>query len=153
MNKKEIAQLFIFKLEDQILKQKKVLDETRSLANDSPSANESHSDTSKFQLGNLALAQESRVRELENTLEKLRSIIFSPNDKITIGAIFILDCTDKKIRHYFVFDGAQGINAEVEGITMTAISTESPIGVSAFGKKKGDSVSFSAFSGNIINVL
>lgn len=152
MNKDTIAQLFISKLEDQILKQGTVLEETRKFANDSPSANESHSDTSRYQLGQLALGQDLRLKEKEEALKILKNLQIFPQEKIVIGSVFSLRGKDKKSRSYFMFNGAQGINVELDGTVITAVSAQSPLGTSVLGKKKGERVAFAAFEGEVTAV-
>jgi len=152
MNKDTIASLFISKLEDQILKQRTVLEETRKLANESPSASESHSDTSRYQLGQLALVQDGRLKELEETLKILKNLKLSSQEKVVIGAIFNLLGKDRNPKSYFMFNGAQGTNVELDGTVITAVSAESPLGRSVLGKKKGERVAFAAFEGEVTAV-
>ena len=152
MDKSKIVQSFLLEFENQISEQKEVLENTRKLTNDAPSARESHSDTSRFQLGNLALGQESRLREIEETARNLKNLILSPKEKVVIGAVFILCGEGQKPKNYFMFHGAQGMSIEIDGIIITAISAKSPLGVSVLGKKRGDKVRFSTFKYNIADV-
>lgn len=152
MDKSKIVQSFLLEFENQISEQKEVLENTRKLTNDAPSAKESHSDTSRFQLGNLALGQESRLREIEEIARNLKNLILSPKEKVVIGAVFTLCGEDHKSKNYFMFHGAQGMSIEIDGIIITAISAKSPLGVSVLGKKQGDEVRFSTFKGNVVDV-
>lgn len=152
MNKDMIARLFILKLEDQILKQGTVLEETRKSVNDSPSASESHSDTSRYQLGQLALGQDLRLKETEETLKNLKNLRISSQEKIVIGTVFSLRGKDQKPRSYFMFNGAQGVNVELDGTVITAVSVQSPLGASVLGKKKGERVAFASFEGEVTAV-
>lgn len=138
MNKARIAQLFIIQLELQIAKCKASLEETHSLINESPSANQSHSDTSRYQLTNVAQGQESRLIEIKETAQILKNLDLSSQDMIAVGTVFALRENDIEIKYYFMFPKAQGDHIEIDGLIITAVSFQSPIGISVLGKKRGD---------------
>lgn len=140
MNKLRVVESFISYFEHQISQYREIKADTRRRIIDSPSANQSHSDTSRYQLSNLALGQESRLGEIEQIAFSLRSINVSPQDKVVVGALFTLQTEGVEPRTYFMFPGAQGDILEVDGVPITAISFKSPLGKAALGKRRGECV-------------
>lgn len=152
MRKEEIAKAFLSLLEGQLSRYEETLAETRRQVIDAPSANQSHSDTSKSQLSGLALGQEGRLKEIELTIRSLKSLDISPRDRIVAGAVFTVESGEQGAKNYFMFPGAQPAEVQVDGVTIMSISAKSPIGVAVLGKRKGEKVSFSGLKVEITGI-
>ena len=86
--KKQGLQQLLEQLETSVKALTKSRDDTREMAKDAPSANQSHSDTSKFQLSNLQLSLDASRLETEKTIFLLQKTPLNRCDKIALGAIF-----------------------------------------------------------------
>ena len=152
MNKSEIAQLFLSQFEAQVSQYQATLAETRKQVIDAPSANQSHSDTSKSQLSGLALGQEGRLREIELTVRSLRGLDLSPRERVVAGSVFVVQGKEQEPKSYFMFPGAQPATVEINGRVVTAISAKSPLGTAVLGKRKGDKATYSAGEVEIVGI-
>ena len=143
LNKKKILEAFIKTQENKIQSLKNSLRATKQGAIDAPGSNVSHSDTSKFQLSNLALGLEKRVREAEEALSLLKGISENPNDTISIGSFFTLrDIKSGNYTHYFLVPQAGGEWLDIDGEEVLSISEEAPLIESVIGRRKGDKIKF-----------
>lgn len=143
MTKQQILLAFIEKQKQKIEELKISLHNTEQDAINSPGAMQSHSDTSKFQLSNLALGLKKRVAEAEETLILLDSISRISNNIVSVGSFFILEDTITKNRvNYLLIPQHGGEWVEVDGEEVLLISEEAPLISSIFNKKEGDRIMF-----------
>lgn len=143
LDKKKILEAFIKTQENKIQNLKNSLKTTRQDAIDAPGSNVSHSDTTKFQLSNLALGLEKKVREAEEALSLLKGISEDQNDTISAGSFFTLrDIKSGNYTHYFLIPQAGGERLDIDGEEVLSISEEAPLMGSVMGSKKGDKIEF-----------
>lgn len=152
MNKKEIVRLFLSRMEEQVSQYQTTLAETRRQVIDAPSANQSHSDTSKSQLSGLALGQESRLREIELVVRTLKGLDILPRERVVAGSVFAVRGNEQEVRNYFMFPGAQSVEIEIDGKAVIAISAKSPLGTAALGKRKGEKIRYSQIDAEIVDI-
>ncbi|MCR4279130.1 MAG: transcription elongation factor GreA [Candidatus Zambryskibacteria bacterium] len=87
---------------------------------------------------------EDRINRLENIL-KFASIVSTQNtDVVGVGSVVTVERASDKTKKSYTIVGSEEANA-AEG----KVSLRSPFGVSAMGKKKGDTFSFETPSGTM----
>lgn len=138
MDKKKVIDTFIAHFQKAIESARNALAGTRQIINDSPTANQSHSDTTRSQLGGVALAQETRLKEMEAVSSGLMGMSTSSMNKVSVGALFVISDDGNRRQWYFMFVGAQGDEVEIDGVTIVGISIRSPIGSASIGKGPGE---------------
>ena len=143
MEKRQVLEAFIERQKQKIKELKTSLGNTEQDAINSPGAMQSHSDTSKFQLSNLALGLKKRVIEAEESLSILNNLPRDSSDEISIGSFFVLEDTKTKNRtNYFLISRYGGEWIEVNGEEVLLISEEAPLINNVLGKRQGDKASF-----------
>lgn len=153
MEKRKVLKAFIEKQEKKIEDLKQSLEKTQQGARDAVGSMQSWSDTTKFQLSNLALGLEKRVREAGEALSLLKGISENPNDAISIGSFFTLrDIKSGNYTNYFLIPQAGGEWLEIDGEEVLSISEEAPLIESVIGRRKGDKIEFRDRSFEVINL-
>jgi len=80
------------------------------------------------------------LRKLEENKGKLEK-----GKTLVVGSIFKIESSEEDLAEVFmlVSRGLGGEQIQLEGSAITTISTESKLGKSAYGKEKGEQISFS----------
>ena len=143
MEKKKVIDAVIIIFTEKINNLNSSLEDTKNRARDAPGHNVSHSDTSKFQLSNLALGIEKQVLEYKQILEQLKDLSLKPADKIFIGSLFTLYNTEDNEEKTFIMlyqgGGEKIIIGDVEIITL---SVAAPIAQACLNKEIDDEVKY-----------
>lgn len=85
---------------------------------------------------------EDRIKHLEHVI-RTASIVSSQNtNTVSVGSLITVEKSADKSKKSYTIVGSEEANA-----ALGKISTRSPLGVGAIGKKKGDSFSFDTPSG------
>jgi|ERR1035437_4336890 hypothetical protein len=153
--KKQVVQKLIERFEERLSGLTSSRDTTRKLAIDSPGANQSHSDTSKFQLANVQLGLESVRLDIEKTISQLRQMPINGCTKISIGAIFTIREVDSKEpeKRYFLVSMGGGETLELDDLSLTSIAPNAPIARACLQKTKEDTFKFQNKEFEIINIV
>ena len=143
MNKKEVIEAVAKVFADKISELKSSLEGTRDRARDAPGHNVSHSDTSRFQLSNLALGIEKQVVEYEEILKQIKGVALEPADKISVGSLFTLCDTDSdEEKNFLMLYQGGGEKITVDGVEITTLSITAPIAQACLGKETDDEVKY-----------
>lgn len=151
MEKAEVLRICIKTQEEKIKNLRQSLENTRQSAADAPGSNVSHSDTTKFQLSNLALGIQKRLTETNLALNQLRQIKPTASDSIFVGTLFTLkNIGDKKVSRYLLIPKDGGISFNVKGREIASMSIEAPLAQAVMGKQKGDKINF---RGKVLEII
>ncbi len=143
MKKEEVIKAVAKVFTDKISELKSSLEGTRDRARDAPGHNVSHSDTSRFQLSNLALGIERQVVEYEEILKQIKGVSLEPADKISVGSLFILcDTGNDEERNFLMLYQGGGEKIIVDGVEITTLSVTAPIAQVCLGKEIDDEVKY-----------
>lgn len=139
MDKKLIIEKIILRLEKRITDLEKSIKEIKKDAISSPSAMQSWSDTSRFQLGKLASNLKSSASRLKQCIKELKKIEFSKKyKKIEVGAI-VKTKKNKKICFYFISPpNSGGETFKLNNLQIIILSIDSLLAQSLINKKVGD---------------
>lgn len=135
------------------------LEDTRKGAREAPGSNVSHSDTSRFNLGNLAVGIESQLVLARETSAYLQSLLGSniedsPKEKISVGSLFtIIDTMAGKESNFILLVKGGGESVEVDGIKILSATSSAPIAKAFIGKKVGDEVIFNKKSYRVTRII
>lgn len=144
MNKKEVIEAVAKVFTDKIDELKSSLEGTRDRARDAPGHNVSHSDTSRFQLSNLALGIEKQVLEYQEILKQIKGVSLEPADRISVGSLFVLcDTGNDEERNFLMLYQGGGEKTIVDGVEVTTLSITAPIAQACLGKETDDEVKYS----------
>ncbi|MDO8557538.1 MAG: hypothetical protein Q7R98_03725 [Candidatus Jorgensenbacteria bacterium] len=120
----------------------KTLEETRDSACGAPGSNISHSDTSKFQLSELALSLEKQTREANEALVSIRNTPVCQSSAVQVGSLVELEeKSSSKRTLYFVIPKGGGETVQVGDSSVTTITAAAPLARACVGKKENEEVS------------
>lgn len=87
---------------------------------------------------------EDRINRIEQILKSASIVTTHGSDTVAVGAVITVERASDKLKKEFTIVGSEEADA-----AQGKISTRSPLGLSAMGKKKGDTFSFSTPSGTM----
>jgi hypothetical protein len=141
MNKHLILEKVINLFNDKILAVDVEIKEVQEQVKNSPTAMESHSDTSRFQSGVLLQNLQRRKEELIKVIDQLTRMTLETREYTRIGSIIALDSED--LLYLLLPQGAGFLEFEIEGIKVVAIGVDTILGKSLNGHKIGDDFTIS----------
>jgi hypothetical protein len=154
MEKKEVIKAIAKVFEEKIAQLNSTLEGTSDRARDAPGSNVSHSDTSKFQLSNLALGFRNQVLEYQRVLGQLKDLPAAASAKIGVGSLFVLsdvESNEKKIFMMLSQGGGEEITVGEDKIT--TLSVTAPIAQVCLDKEIDDEIEFGQKSFEVIDVM
>lgn len=146
MKKKKILEAVLNSLCFAIEQNQEILAKTHQSINDAPSAMQSGSDTSRFQLSSLAESQSlviDKLVEAKHQVEILREALGSESaTEIKSGSVIEVE-VDGKVLLYLILphEGIGGMEVEWDGCIYVMISVSSPFINALKGHHKGDELS------------
>lgn len=153
LDKKKFLQACISIHEEKIRNLEESLAKIRNGAIDAVPSMVSWSDTTKFQLSNLALGVQKRLEEAKLSLIQLKQLSPTINNTICVGSFFSLkEENTEEIKHYLLIPAGGGDYFEFEGRKILSISPNAPLAKALIGKKNGDKVSFRDIILEVISV-
>ncbi len=143
MDKHEVIAAFVQHQRGKIEGIEKDLEKARDGVRTAPGPSQSHSDTTRFQEGNIVADIEERLTRAKRILRQLQEIPQVQMKTISNGSIFVLEstATREKDVYFFVPEGG-GESLEVEGTEVASISQGAPIAKEVLGKREGSHVVF-----------
>lgn len=146
MNKEQIIEKIVIRLEKRIASLEKSINEARRAAISSPGGMQSWPDTSKFQLNKLASNLASRCSDLKKCIEQLKKInVSDAYNKARIGTIIKIK-TSREAAFYFITPpDAGGEILNLDNNQITTLSIDSPLAQKLSDKKTGDIIKFGSF--------
>ncbi len=143
LEKNKVLDIFIKTQENKIQNLKKSLETMRQGAIDAPGSNVSHSDTSKFQLSNLALGIESSLIDVQKALNSFIGVQQMDFQTVYAGCLLTIRDSENKITvNYLLIPEGGGDSFEVDGEKIMAISITAPLAQALIGASKGDKIKF-----------
>ncbi|KKS26612.1 MAG: hypothetical protein A2606_01150 [Candidatus Yanofskybacteria bacterium RIFOXYD1_FULL_42_10] len=143
MDKQKIIDLLLTKLREVRTATIKSYEGYKKASAEAPGAMQSHSDTSKFQIGILADSAMQRVQNIDQLIAVLRQIKTSQNSEnksIQVGTLVQTEENGKMIYFFITPEGAGGQKFESDDIRIQTISINSLMGKAMFSKKAGQEV-------------
>jgi transcription elongation GreA/GreB family factor len=129
-------------LMDHFQKQRKSLvraiDSEKKIRDSSPSAMQSHHDTTRNQTEKLVTALEHELSELDRNIALIPEKDINPGGKVTLWSYIELKQDGETVKLIIVPEGMGG--SEAEGIKL--VSETTPLGIKLISKKEGDKCSF-----------
>ncbi len=142
MDKKEIIRGIIKELERQKSEIDAGLRSTKQAAKDSPSAMESHSDTTRNQMQTLARNLKTMAEEKEAAIVSLKRTFVSNSERFGTakeGAVVETEFENgEKKRYLIVPEGGAGVYVDENGVQIISITLGTPLGAALVGKKTGE---------------
>lgn len=136
------------------LKRKKLLfgiESAKKVRDQSPSAMESHSDTSRSEKEKLIFALENDLKKLDEIISSVPNKLNNSNDNSIVSEWRYIEISlaGKLLRICIV---PEGIGGEVIN-DIRLLSSKTPLGEVILGKKKGDLFIFNQQEGKIENII
>lgn len=154
MNKQDVLTAYLDFLDKKIQEVKANLESIYSDIDASPTPSESHSDTTRSQLSQVALEISARLSSLQNTRARAISISSSPLIHPAIGALIAVeDNHTKKKVYYFVVHGVGGASLLVDNSNVFFVSINAPILNPIFKIKVGDTFEFMGRMLTLVEIL
>lgn len=143
MEKKKVIDAVIKVFMEKINSLNSSLEDTRNRAREAPGHNVSHSDTSKFQLSNLALGIEKQIAEYKQIVDQLKNLSLRPIAKISVSSLFTLNnIEDDKEKTFIMLYQGGGEKIIVDDIKITTLSVAAPIAQVCLNKEIDDEVKY-----------
>lgn len=116
--------------------------ETHRSSTGDESKQEGKYDTRGLEASYLAEAQADKVRQLEESLHKLNSLVLKDDpDSVISGALVIVSSSETDLdSQFFILPAGGGITLDYEGEPLIVITPGSPIGSALLGESIGDVV-------------
>jgi len=142
MDKRAVMRGVIMELERQKSELEAGLNSAKQAAKDSPSAMESHSDTTRNQMQILATNFKTMAEEKEIAIRSLNKLLDSGKnhfDSVKDGAVIETEGENKEKRFYAVVpEGGAGATVNENGIMVTSITLKTPLGKALADRKTGE---------------
>lgn len=154
MNKSDIIKILLSELEEELRRQLAANEQASSAATHSEARAETKWDTCGLEQSYLARGHAQQFEALVRQVDELRS--FSPPDftgqPIGAGALVEVDLNNET-SVFFILRCGGGIELDVEGMEVTVITPESPVGSALIDKLENETFSFRAgLTGRILRV-
>jgi hypothetical protein len=132
-------------ISEQEIKYEQLITETKNIierVNESPSATESHSDTSRSQNSWVADGISMKANELQIQILKAKNYhLNNLEGKISVGSLIDLNVNNAS-GWYFILPFFGGQISQIESNKIAVISAQSPIAQKVLGQQKGYEFSF-----------
>ncbi len=146
MNKSEILEEIIGHLQANVDVMKKAEAHSHAVATDKENQPKSKYETLALESSYLAQVQGDRVNEMEAVLNaycSLRNETIEEGGVIRLSALVSVEEKGHPNQHYFIgpkTGGWAGLELDIDGETLTVITSASPIGQALLGQKAGDTI-------------
>jgi transcription elongation GreA/GreB family factor len=158
MNKRNLIQAVVVRLEEERALYTKAADAARAEATDEQSRAENKYDTRGLEASYLAQGQSKHIAEIERAIAEFENLAdrqFGKDDPIDVGACVELE-HGRERSLYLLGPRAGGTEVTVGGNEVIIITPQSPLGSQLVGSKQGDLVSLHLHTGRqkyrIVNV-
>jgi len=132
---------------NEVNKTEKVLATTRVARDNSPTAMESHSDTSRSKLESEVTMHELRLKELKDTIDSIPEKS-ECTERIGLWCYAKVQLPSNNLEILVVPEGLGGTKVG----EIRCISDKTPIGSVLVGKKQGDEFSFNGTAGRVLSI-
>lgn len=143
MDKKELIAEIIRHLEADLQVNIDAANEAREAAIHDESVAETQYDTLGLEASYLAHGQSKRVQTLEMNLADYRSMpvrVFDQDTAVGLSALVTLETPQGEQKHLFIGVAGGGIQISADGVPVTVITPDAPLGKALVGQFCGDTV-------------
>lgn len=155
MNKTTILQALLVELENDLRRLQAANEDASSGATHAESRAETKWDTCGLEASYLARGHALQFKALAANVCELRAFTIPvyTGQPIGLGALIEVEQGRERM-FFFLLPCGGGVDVTVEGVEVTVITPESPVGAVLLDKKEGDTYSFRAgMSGSILSVV
>lgn len=153
LQKEEVLQTLISFFSERLKNSERSLKSIRGIVRDAPGSNVTHSDTTRFQQGNMALALEKQFLETKEALQLLKRLKSDRCETITLGALFALqNNTNQEINRYLLISKGGGYIVMVGTQKIATLGMMAPLARACIGKEEGDEIAFSEKTFQVLEV-
>ncbi len=143
MNKSELLQKLLLQLEHNLKVAKSATQLAMQAATDEETVPEHKYDTLALEASYLAHGQAMRVAECEEDLNQYRAISARKHgEHVSVGALITLVNTDDLYRHVYLGPCAGGMKVTLDGVEVSVVTPQSPLGAVLMGKTVDDEVCY-----------
>jgi len=146
MNKSELLQKVIDVLRGNIESVERRAQTATQASIDAPGAMQSHSDTTKSQMGQIANALQKSLSEQQHAMSALQTMVSMsrPGEAKFVGEGTLVEVTDGSSEKelYLILPAGGGIEIEDGENTILVVTSQAPIAVALIGMRRGESVEF-----------
>lgn len=153
MDKKEIVLAIVAELTREKEELTASLETTRQAANDAPGAMQSHSDTTKYQMSQLAERIAESLRQREIAIREL--VVFTdegthgePAKRIELGSLVEVEVEGGEKKRYIILPAGSGIQITRDDFRILVVMPTAPIAAALLDKRQGDTVNVRLPAGN-----
>ncbi len=140
MNKKELIEVIVGKLEEELAVALRAVEVSKSEALENESKSEDECDTASLEASFLAAGQNMRAEGLQKQIDVfkgLKLIDFTDKTPITNTALVEL-VSGKQTSYYFIAPSSGGLKVTYQNKNVMVITLASPLGKDLMGKVVGD---------------
>ena len=140
MKKALLIKRIIAKLVESVENLEKAARASHEEATHESNKSESKYDTRGLEAAYLAGGQARQAKELLQAVEAYENFSakhFAPEDVIDVGALVELEA-DSSVSSFFLGPKGGGVEVEQNGVEITVITPQSPLGQNLMGKKRGE---------------
>jgi transcription elongation GreA/GreB family factor len=146
MNKSELLQKVIDVLQKNIEGVERRAQTATQASIDAPGAMQSHSDTTKSQMGQIANALQKSLSEQQLAMSALQTMISMsrPSEAKFVEEGSLVEVTDggSENEFYLILPAGGGIEIEDRERTILIVTPQAPIAITLMGMRQGESVEF-----------
>lgn len=143
MNKTALLRALITEIENDLRRQQAANQQASAGATDSQARAETKWDTCGLESSYLARGHAMQFKALAADLQELRTFMIPKYTDLPIGVGALIEAElDREKMICFLLPCAGGIELNLDGQTVTVITSTSPLGAALLDKKKGDRFSF-----------
>ncbi|MCL5733872.1 MAG: GreA/GreB family elongation factor [Patescibacteria group bacterium] len=148
MNKNNLISSVIKELTSQLSELKSSYQSARQASNEAPGAMQSHSDTTKFQMDQIARNIEKDIKDKERAVVEIKNLLDKPSLLKTsrtagFGSLVFAEINRKK-NHFFILPGGSGIHIKPD---ILVVSPPAPVAIALMGKTAGEAFDVSLPAG------
>lgn len=145
MDKRALLLAIIEKLDEERKDLAKSVERMRQAAIEAPGPMQSHSDTTKFQMGSLSDDAAGSLAEKEQAIFRLRNLLDHPQFMgqhriVGGGSLVQLEEADGARGYYYFVPGGAGTEITHDAVKVTVVSLGAPLATALFKKGEGDLV-------------
>lgn len=139
-NKKLVHSAFIEQFKLKMYSQQKLVDDARLEANSPELKSDGKYDTRATEAKYLVDAMAVKLDALKKDVTDLERVNTERSTEVAVGSLVLILEEEKSELWYYLIAGAAGVEIEMDGVKIVALSIQSPIGKSLFGHESGDEV-------------
>ncbi|MGF1752399.1 GreA/GreB family elongation factor [Vibrio makurazakiensis] len=144
MNKSELQQIILSKLKQRHVIAHEATQRAIDAATDEETVPEHKYDTLALEASYLAHGQAMRVLECEEDIRQYQELVLREGEGKPIAMTSYLAVVDEQDneKHFFVGPCAGGLSVDWQGVEVSILTPQAPLGKALLGKEVGDEIEF-----------